>query len=202
LSFSEAVTIPASALAAWLTLFHDGGLKKGQKILIHGAAGGFGMLAVQMAKWAGAYVIGTSSTHNVSFVYSLGADQVIDYTKELFEEQISEVDLVIDTVGGETLERSMEVVKKGGKLVSIVGEPSLEKAQQRGIVAIKPGVQAMPSLKEQKHISQQIADLMVKGQLKAEINKIFPLQDAKQAHLLSETGHGRGRIILDIGHSE
>ncbi|WP_028777364.1 NADP-dependent oxidoreductase [Shimazuella kribbensis] len=202
LSFSEAVTIPASALAAWLTLFHDGGLQKGQKILIHGAAGGFGMLAVQMAKWVGTHVIGTSSTRNVPFVYSLGADQVIDYTNQLFEEHVSEIDLVIDTVGGETLERSMEVVKRGGKLVSIVGEPSIDKAAQKGIIAIKPDVQTMPSLEEQKLISQQIADLMVKGKLKAETNKVFPLQEAHKAHILSETGHGRGRIILAINHSK
>ncbi|SDW70659.1 NADP-dependent oxidoreductase [Paenibacillus sp. PDC88] len=200
LTFDEAVTIPGSALTAWLTLFHNGGLMTGQRVLIHAAAGGFGMLAVQFAKWKGAHVIGTCSTNNVDFVHALGADTVIDYTSERIEQKASDVDLVIDTLGGQTLERSWSVVKQGGRLLSIVEEPSQEKAKERGIHVIKPSLNSMPSPKKQQEISQQIAQLIVEGKIKSVINKKFPLHEVQQAHELSQTGHGRGRIVLHIAY--
>jgi NADPH:quinone reductase-like Zn-dependent oxidoreductase len=198
LTFDEAVTIPGSALPAWLTLFHNGGLMTGQKVLIHAAAGGFGMLAVQFAKWKGAHVIGTCSTNNVDFVYALGADSVIDYTSERFEQKASDVDLVIDTVGGQTLERSWSVVKQGGTLLSIVEELSQEKAKEHRINVTKPGINMMPSHEELQKISQQIAQMIVEGQIKSVINKKYPLHEVQQAHQHSQTGHGRGRIVLHI----
>lgn len=198
LEFTEAVTIPGSALQAWLTLFHDGGLLAGQKVLIHAAAGGFGMLAVQFAKWKGAYVIGTSSTNNVDFVYSLGADRVIDYTSEPFEQNVSDVDLVIDTIGGDTLKRSWSVVKLGGMLLSIVETPSPYIATELGINVLKPDVNSMPTPEELQSISQFIAQLIVEGQIRAVINNRFPLHEVQQAHELSQTGHGRGRIVLQV----
>ncbi|WP_245815665.1 NADP-dependent oxidoreductase [Seinonella peptonophila] len=198
LTFDEAVTIPGSALPAWLTLFHTGGLMAGHKVLIHAAAGGFGMLAVQFAKWKGAHVIGTCSTNNVDFVYALGADTVIDYTSEKFEQKASDVDLVIDTVGGQTLERSWSVVKQGGTLLSIVEELSQEKAKKHKIHVIKPGLHSMPSPEKLQEIPQQIAQMMAEGQIKSVINKKFLLHEVQQAHKLSQTGHGRGRIVLHI----
>ncbi|MFB5677034.1 NADP-dependent oxidoreductase [Paenibacillus terreus] len=198
LTFDEAVTIPGSALPAWLTLFHDSGLKPGQKVLIHAAAGGFGTFAAQFAKWKGAYVIGTCSTNNVELVHTLGANHVIDYTSERFEQSVSDVDLVIDTVGGNTLERSWSVVRQGGILLSIVEELSLEKAKARGVNVIKPGINSMPSPEELQEISQQIAQMIVEGQIESVINKKFPLHAVQQAHELSQTGHGRGRIVLQI----
>jgi NADPH:quinone reductase-like Zn-dependent oxidoreductase len=198
LNFDEAVTIPGSALPAWLTLFHDGGLIAGQKVLIHAAAGGFGMLAVQFAKWKGAHVIGTCSTNNVDFVYSLGADKVIDYTSEPFEQNALDVDLVIDTVGGDTLERSWSVVKRGGMLLSIVEKPSSDKAKEHGINVVKPGLDSMPSPEELQAISQFIAQMIVEGQIRVVISKKFPLHEVQQAHELSQIGHGRGRIVLHI----
>jgi NADPH:quinone reductase-like Zn-dependent oxidoreductase len=198
LSFEEAVTIPGSALPAWITLFHHGELRAGETVLIHAAAGGFGMLAVQFVKWKGTHVIGTCSTKNVDFVYALGADTVIDYMKERFEQKVSDVDLVLDTIGGKTLEQSFSVVKQGGRLLSIVEEPSQEKAQEHQIDVVKPTVQSMPSLEEQQQVSQQIAQMIAEGKIKSEINQKFPLHEVQQAHKLSQTGHGRGRIVLQI----
>jgi NADPH:quinone reductase-like Zn-dependent oxidoreductase len=113
LDFTKAAAVPLAALTAWQGLFDVGGLKPGQKVLIHAAAGGVGSFAVQFAKWKGAHVIGTASGRNVQFVRELGADEVIDYTKTAFEEAVDNVDLVFDTMGGETQKRSWQVLKKG-----------------------------------------------------------------------------------------
>lgn len=196
LSFDEAVTIPGSAVTAWLTLFQQGELQEGGRVLIHGAAGGFGMVAVQLAKWKKAYVIGTCSKANVDFVYSLGADTVIDYTSESFEEIVRDVDLVIDTVGGDTLDRSWFVVKKGGRLLSLLVDPSPEKAQKLGLVTVKPSPTPLPE--EVKTISQTIAQMVARKQVKILIAKRFPLEKAQEAHLQCQQGHGRGRIVLKV----
>lgn len=190
LSFAEAATISAGATTAWAALFGDGALQAGQRVLIHGAAGGVGLYAVQFARWKGAQVIGTASTANLDFVRSLGAETVIDYTTTPFEQIVSEVDLVLDTIGGETLRRSMEVVKRGGMLVSLLEQPSRQKAQARGIRAIKNAV--TPT----SETLRAIAGLMVEGQVRAVVGQTFPLSEARQAHELSQTGHGRGRIVL------
>lgn len=192
LSFAEAATISGGATTAWAALFGDGGLQAGQRVLIHGAAGGVGLYAVQLAKWKGAQVIGTASTANVDFVRSLGAETMIDYTTTPFEQVASEVDLVLDTIGGKTLRRSMEVVKHGGTMVSLLEQPPQEKAQERGIRALKNAV--TPT---NEHL-RTIAQLIVEGQVRAVVGKTFPLYEACQAHELSQTGHGRGRIVLQI----
>ena len=124
-------------MTAWLILFREGELKRGHKVLIHGAADGFGTIVVQLAKWKGAHVIGSCSAKNVDFLYSLGVDTVIDYTCESFEKMVQDVDLVVDTVGVDTLERSWLVVKKGGKLLSMVEQPSAEKVQMFGLTPVK-----------------------------------------------------------------
>jgi NADPH:quinone reductase-like Zn-dependent oxidoreductase len=141
LSFDEAATLSAGATMAWTALFEDGGLQAGQRALIHGAAGGVGLFAVQFARWKGVHVIGTASTANVDFVRSLGAETVIDYTATPFDEVVGEVDFVLDTIGGETLRRSMQLVKRGGTLLSVVESPSPELAQALGIRAINNAVQ-------------------------------------------------------------
>lgn len=196
LSFEEAVTIPGSAVTAWLTLFRDGELKPGEKVLIHGAAGGFGMIAVQLAKWKGAHVIVTCSEKNIDFLYSLGVDTVIDYTSESFEEVVQDVDLVVDTVGGDTLERSWSVVKKGGKLLSMVEDPSAEKVQMFGLKPVTPF--SMPLPEEVKSTSQTISQMIAQKQIRIFISKEFPLEKVQEAHKLSQQGHGRGRIILKV----
>ncbi|MEH7380949.1 NADP-dependent oxidoreductase [Bacillus sp. JJ1533] len=194
ISFNDAATISGGAATAWQALIHDGRLKAGERVLIHGAAGGVGSYAVQFAKWKGAHVIGTASPENTDFVHSLGAETVIDYTSTPFEQVIKDVDLVIDTVGGDTLERSWSVVKSGGTLISLLEQPSLEKANKRGIKALKPNrLSTIADLKD-------IAQLMEEGIVKAIISKTFPLHEVRRAHEVSQIGHGRGRIILHIAN--
>ncbi len=192
LTFDEAATLSGGATTAWTALFEDGGLQAGQRVLIHGAAGGVGLFAVQFARWKGAEVIGTASTANVDFVHSLGAETVIDYTTTPFEAVVHEVDFVLDTMGGEVMRRSMQVVKRGGTLVSLTDSPPAELAQELGIRAIKNAV--FPS---SEHL-RAIVRLIDEGHARPTIRRIFSLQEAGKAHELCETGHGRGRIVLHI----
>jgi len=128
----QAAAVPLTALTAWQALFDHAGLALGQTVLIHGAAGGVGVFAVQLARWAGAHVIATASARNRDFLRELGANQIIDYTTTRFEDVVHNVDLVFDTVGGDTVERSWQVVKKGGVLVSVASPPSPEQAKAHG----------------------------------------------------------------------
>lgn len=191
-SFAEAATITGGAATAWQALVNEANIKSGDKVLVHGAAGGVGQYAVQLAKWKGAFVIGTAGPANVDFVGSLGADQVIDYTRASFENVAADMDVVLDTIGGETLEKSWSIVKQGGILISLVAQLSQDKATASGIKALKPT--ALASSKDLEHIVQ----LMAEGKIKAVIAKAFSLQDAGQAQVLSQLGHGRGRIVLHI----
>ncbi len=136
LGFDEAATISGGATTAWEALFDHGGLQAGQRVLILGAAGGVGSFAVQLARWKGAQVIGTTGAANVDFVRSLGAETVVDYTSTPVEQVVHDVDLVVDTVGGQTLESAWPVIKRGGRLVSTAGQPSKEKARELGIGAL------------------------------------------------------------------
>jgi NADPH:quinone reductase-like Zn-dependent oxidoreductase len=192
LSFDEAATLSGGATTAWTSLFEDGGLQAGQRVLIHGAAGGVGLFAVQFARWKGAQVIGTASAANLEFVRSLGAEMAIDYNATPFEEVVREVDFVLDTIGGETLQRSMRIVKPGGTVVSIVEEPSPELAQELGIRAIKNA--AFPTSAHLRAICQVIDE----GHARPTIQRAFALHEAPLAHELCETRHGRGRIVLHI----
>ncbi|QBD76751.1 NADP-dependent oxidoreductase [Ktedonosporobacter rubrisoli] len=192
LSFAEAATLSGGATIAWTGLFGDGQLQKGQSVLIHGAAGGVGLFAVQFARWKGANVIATTSTANVNFVRALGAETVIDYTKTPFEQVVHNVDLVLDTIGGETLERSMHVLKAGGTLISLLEQPDQEKALALGISARKNSFAPTS-----EHL-RSIANLIAEEKVKPVVGKLFPLHEAQQAHILSQSGHGRGRIVLQI----
>ena len=129
----HAAAIPMLELTAWQALFDTAALSKGQKILIHGAAGGLGSFAVQLAKWKGAHVVGTASGRNQAFLRELGVDDPIDYEKTRFEDVVHDVDVVLDTLGGDTQNRSWKVPKKGGILVSIVSPPSPEEAAKHGV---------------------------------------------------------------------
>ena len=129
----HAAALPLAGLTAWQSLFDAGGLSSGQRVLIHGASGGVGTLAVQLAKWKGARVIGTALAHNHEFLRELGVDQVIDYNTERFEEAVQPVDVILDTVGGDTQERSWKVLKPGGILVSIANPPAVETAKAHGV---------------------------------------------------------------------
>lgn len=188
-TFQEAAAVPVGALTAWQAL-EDAGVRAGQTVVVLGAAGGVGSFAVQLAKAWGAVVIGTASAKNLGFVRSLGADQAVDYAAEL-PASAREADVVVDLVGGETLERAYALAKRGGILVTVAGQASEEKAKERGIKVLHSG--RGPS----KHLSE-LAELLAKGRLHAEVGTIFPLDRAGAAQDLSETGHGRGRILLKV----
>ena len=188
----HAAALPLAGLTAWQTLFDAGGLAAGQRVLIHAAAGGVGHVAVQLAKWKGAHVIGTAAAKNHEFLRKLGVDQVVDYTTERFEEVVQPVDVVLDTMGGDTQERSWKVLKPGGILVSVVSPPSAEAASAHGVrqafVFIKPSA---PQLAE-------IAKLASDEKLKAIVETVLPLSDATRAQELSQRGHTRGKIVLRV----
>lgn len=193
LSYDEAATLSGGATTAWTSLLEDGKLQAGQSVLIHGAAGGVGLFAVQFAKWKGAsHIYATTSTGNVEFVRALGADTVIDYTTTRFEDVVHDVDVVLDAVGGDVMDRSMGVVKRGGTLVSVVGTPDEVLAEKLGICAIHN--QVIPN---SEHL-RQIVQVIDAGYAKPTIQKAFALKDAAQAHALVETKHGRGRVILQM----
>jgi len=192
LSFDEAAAVPVGATTAWQGIFDHGGLQAGQRILIQGASGGVGLFAVQFARWKGAHVIGTTSTANLDFVRSLGAETVIDYTSTSVEQAVHDVDLVFDTVGGKTLESSLRVLKRGGTLVTIAGQPPEEKVRELGVRVASFSAQVSSEL---LHTFAQLID---EGQVKVVIAEKFPLSEARQAHERSQHGHGRGRIVLHI----
>jgi NADPH:quinone reductase-like Zn-dependent oxidoreductase len=192
LSFDEAAAVPVGATTAWQGIFDHGGLQAGQRILIQGAAGGVGLFAVQFARWKGAHVIGTTSTANLDFVRSLGAETVIDYTATSVEQAAHDVDLVFDAVGGKTLESSLQVLKRGGTLVTIAGQPPEEKVRELGVRV------AWFSAQVSSELLHTFAQLIDEGQVKVVIAEKFPLSETRQAHERSQHGHGRGRIVLHI----
>jgi NADPH:quinone reductase-like Zn-dependent oxidoreductase len=193
ITFDEAATIAIGGVTAWVGLFEAADLQSGQRLLVQGAAGGTGSFAVQFAHWKSAYVIGTASSGNVEFVRALGADEVVDYTTTSVEGAVSGVDVVLDTVGGEVMDRSWSVLKPKGILVEVAGMPNEDAARQHDVRT--SGVQAPPDI---SGILRQIADVIQSGTIRSEIGAVFPLDEAAQAQARSETGHGRGRIVLHI----
>jgi NADPH:quinone reductase-like Zn-dependent oxidoreductase len=193
LDFDSVAAVAVGALTSWQAIFDAANLQNSQRILITGASGGVGSMAVQLAKAKGAFVIATASGKNEEFVRSLGADEFVDYTREKFEERVREVDVVYDTVGGDTLERSFKTIRRGGCLVTTVAPPSNERAENFGIRASMIGVQ--PSGQQLREINQLIAA----GKLKTHIATVLPLAEVRKAHQLSESGRTRGKIILHPG---
>ena len=188
----HAASVPIAALTAWQGLFDVGGLRTGQKVLIHGAAGGIGSFAVQLARWKGAHVIGTASGSNQEFLRNLGAELAIDYENARFDDHVCNVDLVLDTIGGDTLKRSWKVLKKGGILVSTVEMPAAQEAEAHGVRA------AMVSMKVDPDQLAEIAKLVDAGMLRPIVEAVFPLEEARHAQELSQTGHARGKIVLKV----
>jgi NADPH:quinone reductase-like Zn-dependent oxidoreductase len=189
----QAAALPVAGLTAWQALFDTAHLQAGQTILIHGAAGGVGHLAVQLAKWRGAAVIGTASSRNLDFLHRLGADEVVDYTTTRFEEVAHAVDVVLDIVGGETFRRSWAVLRPGGILVSLNTPPSFEPAAAQGVQLCELGVE----LEAESELAE-LARLADAGHIKPEIATVLPLADVRQAHVLSESRHVRGKIVLRV----
>jgi NADPH:quinone reductase-like Zn-dependent oxidoreductase len=192
ITHDQAAAVPLACLTAWQGLLDHGLLQKGQKVLIHAASGGVGAFAVQLAKWKGAYTIGTASENNIGFVKQLGADQAIDYKNEKFEDMLKDIDLVFDTVGGETQKKSLQVIKNGGRLITTVKPENLKEAKAKNIHL--EGFMAQSNQEQLK----QIAALIDEGKLKIFIAKVFPLEKAAEAQELSEKGHTRGKIVLEV----
>ena len=189
---TEAAAVPLAGLTAWQALFDHGLLKAGQKVLIHAAAGGVGTYAVQFAKWKGAYVIGTASSANVDFLKRLGADEVIDYKMEDFETALSDVDLVLDTIGGETQLKSLTILKAGGRLITTLMPEFVAEAKAKNVHLIGFMAQSIPDQ------LTEIATLIDSGKVKPIIEKVLPFTSARQAQTESEQGHTRGKIVLQV----
>jgi NADPH:quinone reductase-like Zn-dependent oxidoreductase len=196
LSFNEAAGVPLAALTAWQALVESAELQSGQAVLIHAGAGGVGHFAVQIAKARGAHVIATASERNHEFLEQLGADEVIDYTRQRFEDSVEGVDAVLDPIGGDTQARSIGVLAKGGILVSIVGAPPKAQLEQAGVRGV--GILVRPDGKQ----LEEIAALAERGALRVEVSTVLPLAEAAKAHELSEGGHTRGKIVLEIVPAE
>ncbi len=187
-----AATIPLAGLTAWQGLFDRGHLQKGQKVLIHAASGGVGTFAVQFAKWKGAYVIGTASARNIKFVKQLGADEVIDYQSQRFEEMVHDIDMVFETIGGETQDRSLQVIKEGGRLITTLAPEFKDKARERGIYMEGYTAQSYPDQLE------EIAQLIDEGRIEPVISRVMNLYEVARAQQISEKGHVRGKIAIKV----
>jgi NADPH:quinone reductase-like Zn-dependent oxidoreductase len=189
---TEAASLPLSALTAWQALFVHGQLVAGQSVLIHAGAGGVGSLAIQLARWRGLRVYATASARDAAFVQRLGADVVIDYRAERFEDKARGVDMVFDTVGGETQERSLHVLRKGGVLVSVVSRIPLGVAEQHGVRAVYFIVEG------DREQLDQVATLVDESKLKPIIAKVFPLARAREAFEFGAASHAPGKIVLEV----
>ena len=192
---TEAASLPLSALTAWQALFEHGQLVPGQSVLIHAGAGGVGSLAVQLAHWRGIRVFATASARDAAFVESLGADTVIDYHAERFEDKARDVDVVFDTVGGETQERSLRVLREGGVLVSVVARIPPGVAEQHGVRAVYFIVEGNRSQLD------EIAKLVDEGKLKPILAKVFPLARAREAFAFGAASHAPGKIVLEVAQA-
>jgi NADPH:quinone reductase-like Zn-dependent oxidoreductase len=192
LTFVEAAAVPLAAETAWQALFDTAKLSAGQTVLIHGGSGGVGSFAIQIAKARGAKVVATASTANQGLLKELGADVAIDYTKQKFEDIAKDVDVVMDSIGKDTLARSYGVVKKGGFIVSLVARPDPAELEKHGIRGAPMSVD--PNSAE----LAEIGKLIDEKKIKVVVSQILPLADAAKAQEQAATGHTRGKIVLKV----
>ncbi|QHJ72132.1 NADP-dependent oxidoreductase [Planococcus halotolerans] len=194
MTYEEGAAMPLVGLTAWECLVEVAGIKEGDKVLIHAGAGGVGTHAIQIAKSFGAYVAATASDKNLELLQSLGADQVIDYKSEAFEEVVRDFDIVLDPLGGDIQSKSFGVLKKGGTLVSIAEPPSEEEAEKFGVKA------GYVFLQPEGKKLQKLAKLYEEGKLKPVIGETFEFsaQGLKDAHAASETNHAQGKIVIKV----
>lgn len=193
LNFIEAASIPHGMISAWRALVDGANIAAGQRVLIHAAAGGVGSLAVQLAKARGAYVIGTASQPKLGLLRELGADEQIDYAAVRFEDVVRDVDVVLDTVGGETLARSWAVLKPGGMLLSLVQPPGEEGAAAHGVR--QQFVMALGSAHEPLAAAIKLIE---QGRLRPVLDSVLSLAQIAQAHTLVEGRHTTGRVVLQV----
>ncbi|MGW0393110.1 NADP-dependent oxidoreductase [Streptomyces sp. NPDC003042] len=187
----QAAALPLAALTAWQALTDTASLRPGQRVLVHAAAGGVGHFAVQIAKALGAYVIGTASAAKHDLLRSLGADEMIDYRTTVFEDVLSEVDVVIDAIGGEYAERSLRVLRPGGHLITLNGPdqvPADAEGLRTGWMLVEPDYRGL----------REIAALVDAGKLRPVIDTVLPLEQAAKAHEIGELGRTTGKIVLTV----
>jgi NADPH:quinone reductase-like Zn-dependent oxidoreductase len=192
IDFEKAAAVPLVATTAWQALVDKAGLSAGQTVLIHGGSGGVGTFAVQIAKARGAKVIATASTANQDLLKQLGVDQSIDYTTTKFEDVVKDVDVVLNAVRGDTLARSYGVVKKGGIIVSITGQPDPGELEKHGIRGV--GLGAHPDAK----VLEELAKLIDTGKITPIVSAVIPLVDVAKAQEQIASRHTRGKIVLKI----
>lgn len=195
ITFEEAAAAPMAGLTAWQPLVHGMNIKKGDKIMIHGASGGVGHYAVQIAKYLGAEVIATSSAKNRNFIMSLGADKHIDYQTENFWELIKDVDFAFDTVGGETLAHSIDITRPGGTIISILpltNQDLMSKAKQKNVNL------SLRALQFNGKDLRAFAGLMSKDIIKSYIAKTYPFTSMAEAHTQVETRRTAGKMVLTV----
>ncbi len=192
LDYVEAAAVPVVALTAWQALIDTAKLSAGETVLIHGGSGGVGTFAIQIAKGRGAKVIATASTANQDLLKQLGADVAIDYTKTKFEDIAKDVDVVLDSVGKDTLARSYGVMKKGGFIVSLVARPDQAELAKRGLRGAS--LSAEPNSNE----LAEIGNLIDEKKIRVIVSQTFPLSEARKAHEQVATGHTRGKIVLKV----
>jgi NADPH:quinone reductase-like Zn-dependent oxidoreductase len=192
LTHAEAASVPIGALTAWQGLFDHAKLQPGENVLVHGGAGAVGLFVVQLARRHEAHVIATVSARNRDFVLGLGAHEVIDYRAERFEDCVKEIALVFDTVGGETLERSWNVLKPGGRLVTIAAdvEGSTDPRIKQAYFIVEPN---------QKQLAE-IAGLLDDGKLRTVVDSVFPLSQAPDVFAGKAARQGRGKMVIEIGN--
>lgn len=191
LSWQKSAAVPLVTLTAWQALHDIGQLKHGDRVLIHAGAGGVGIAAIQLAKQAGATVYTTASSRNIEFLKRLGADEVIDYTRQDFS-TLADLDIVFDTMGGEILEKSWGTLKKGGHLISLAEIPNEDLAATHEVSANFCFVQANPDQ------LSKISKLIDSGAITVEVDSVYRLDDIAKAHEKSESGHTRGKIVIQI----
>jgi NADPH:quinone reductase-like Zn-dependent oxidoreductase len=193
LSHVEASALPVVGLTAWQGLVDLGGVTAGQRVLIHGGGGGVGHVAIQIAKALGAYVIATAGGSKRTFVEEFGADEVIDYTAVDFTEVVRDVDVVLDTIGGDTVERSLEVLRPGGHLVTAVAEEDVELIAKFEAAGMRfSGVAVDPDPVALRHL----VTLVDEGKLRVHVQETFPFDRVADAHRRLEAGHLRGKLVL------
>jgi NADPH:quinone reductase-like Zn-dependent oxidoreductase len=193
MSALEAATVPLAGLTAWQALFDHGAVAAGQRVLVHGAAGGVGSFAIQLAKWCGAHVVGGTSAANMSFVKDLGAHEVIDYAAGPFEATIKPVDMILDTIGGEIQRRSWSLLKPGGVLVSIAGESIEVPGDRRGLFFI---------VKADRQELIKIGQLIDDGNVKTVIAAVVPLERMREAFGELVQPEKRGKVVVNIKLNE
>lgn len=192
ISHEEAASVPLAGLTAWQALVTKGNIKEGDKVLIHAGSGGVGTLAIQIAKHFGAFVATTTSAKNVELVKDLGADLVIDYTSQAFEGEVSNYDLVFDTIGGETLSRSFEVLKKGGTVVSVKDQDKEGLAEKYGV-----GFEWFFMWPDGEMLTE-LGRLISEGTIKTVIDSTYPMDQAAAAFDRLATGRAKGKIVVSV----